>query len=52
VVVVGADVVVAAEGSTEASRKAWRGGPTGVEEQGMCTVGFPRNLGGPAVSAR
>jgi hypothetical protein len=31
---------------------AWRGGPTGVEEQGMCTAGFPRNLGDPAVSAR
>jgi len=31
---------------------AWRGGPTGVEEQGMSTLGFSRNLGGPAVSAR
>jgi hypothetical protein len=31
---------------------AWRGGPTGVEEQGMCAAVFPRNLGGPAVSAR
>jgi RNA-directed DNA polymerase len=31
---------------------AWRGGPTGVEEQGMSTMGFPRNLGDPVVSAR
>jgi hypothetical protein len=25
---------------------AWHRGPTGVREQGMSAVGFPRNLGG------
>src|ERR1700751_1603769 len=34
------------------AEKAGRGGPTGVEEQGMSTLGFPRNLGDPVVSAR
>lgn len=29
---------------------AWCQGPTGVVEQGMCTQGFSRNLGGPVVS--
>ena len=29
---------------------AWRGGPAGVEEQGMHALGFPRNLGGPVAS--
>jgi hypothetical protein len=40
------------EGSTEAPR--WPGVeiPAGVTEQGMYTMGFPRNLGGPAASAR
>ena len=47
----GADALVAAEGSTEAPRWPGAGGPTGVKEQGMCTAGFPRNLGDPAVSA-
>jgi len=37
---VGADVVRGAEGSTEALKVAWRGGPTGVGEQGMGTGGF------------
>ena len=39
--IVGADVVRGAEGSTEAPKTAWRGGPIGVGEQGMGTGGFP-----------
>jgi len=48
---VGADVVEMTEGSIEAPNMAWRGDPAGVTEQGMRTMGFPRNLGGPAASA-
>ena len=39
--IVGADVVRGAEGSTEAPQMAWRGGPIGVGEQGMGTGGSP-----------
>ncbi len=38
-------------GTVSARRKAWRAGPAGVEEQGIGTVGFPRNVGGPLVFA-
>ena len=47
----GADVVrTCTEGSIAPLQTVWRLDPTGVEEQGMCTLGFPRNLGGPVVS--
>jgi len=36
----------------QSSSEARREGPTGVEEHGACTLGLPRNLGDPAVSAR
>ncbi len=46
-----ADTVEFVEGSTEAPRShAKRRGLTGVREQGMYALGFPRNLGGLAAS--
>ena len=43
----GADAVPAAEGNTEASENGKTLRSAGVPDQGMCTTGFPRNLGRP-----
>jgi len=47
----GADAVSKAEGSIIRAEAAGPDGPSGVKEQGTSTRGFPRNLGGPDVSA-
>jgi hypothetical protein len=52
VLVVGADAVTEGGRQHRGAEMAWRQGPTGVEEQGMSAMGFPRNLRGPVVSAR
>ena len=38
------------QGSMAVSQLPDMGHPAGVEEQGMLTWGFPRNLGGPVFS--
>ena len=38
--------LLAKAGAASARRRAWRAGPTGVEDPGERSRGFPRNLGG------
>ena len=50
--IVGADDVERAEGSIVGAKRVGRRDPTGVKERGMYVWGFPRNLGGPAISGQ
>ena len=44
--IVEAEALGNVEGSTVRSARVWDAQPTGVKEEGMFTMGFPRNLGG------